>query len=143
MIHTNQEYDIDFYAWSEHQAELLRNKEFDKVDLNNIIEEIETLGRTEKRTLRSFLIIMLMHMLKLKFQPEKHTRSWDISIENSRNDFVECLSENPSLKPKLPEILKSAYIKAKSNASLETEIERDVFPEECPWTIEELKILEV
>jgi hypothetical protein len=143
MIQTNQEYDTDFYGWSEHQAELLKNKEFDKLDILNLIEEIETLGRSEKRTLKSYLIILLIHLLKVKYQPEKHTRSWDLSIKNSRREFMECLSENPSLKPKLLDILESAYFSARISAIQQTGLEEEIFPIECPWTIEELKICEV
>lgn len=142
MIQSNQEYDTDFCAWSEHQAELLRNKEFDKLDILNLIEEIADLGKSEKRALESQLNILLMHMLKVKFQPEKHSRSWDSSMKISHQKVKRELRQNPSLKHKLKKILNDAYEDSRVLASRETGLDEEVFPEECPWTIEELKILE-
>jgi hypothetical protein len=131
-------YDKDPYAWSYEQAGFLRRKEYHKLDFENLIEELECLGRSEKRTLRSYLEILLMHMLKKEFQPEKKTRSWDLSIKNSRIDANTVLKENPSLKHKLPEIFKEAYKKAILGAALETGLEEKVFPKKCPWEIEEI-----
>lgn len=142
MIQTNQEYDTDLSAWSEYQAELLKNKEFDKLDIINIIEEILDLSKSEYDKLESHLTIQMIHMLKVKYQPEKHTRSWDISIRTSNTNAKKVLRKNPSLKSKLKEILQDAYNTSRDGAIQETGLSEDVFPEECPWTIEELKILE-
>lgn len=134
----NSSYDKDFYKWTKTQSEFLKKGELKKLDIGNLIEEIESLGRSEKRTLKSHLEILLMHMLKVKFQPENHTKSWNLSIKNSKFKAKTVLKENPSLKPKLSEILKEAYFAARLDAALETGLDEKKFPKECPWKIEEI-----
>lgn len=131
-------YDKDFYKWTKTQANLLKKEEFQKLDLENLIEEIESLGRSEKRTLKSYLKILLLHLLKVKFQPNNHTNSWKLSIKNSRFEAKGVLKENPSLKPKLPEILKEAYFSARLEAAKETGLDEKTFPQDCPWKIEDI-----
>lgn len=131
-------YESDFFKWTKNQANFLKKQEFSKLDIENLIEEIESLGRTEKRTLESYLEILLMHMLKVKYQPKKHTKSWDLSIKNCRQKFKKVLKQNPSLKPKLPNILKDSYESARLDAALETQLDEKTFPLSCPWSIEEI-----
>src|ERR1700733_2348746 len=78
------EYDADFFKWSHDQAEFLRRGEFKKLDIKNLTEEIESLGISQLDALESYLCILLLHLLKVKYQPSMHTRSWDLSILNSR-----------------------------------------------------------
>jgi Domain of unknown function DUF29 len=132
------EYDTDFYKWADNQAKFLRKQEFSKLDIDNLIEEIESLGRSEKRTLKSYLEILLMHMLKVKFQPEKHTTSWDLAIKEANHKTQKVLLENPSLKPKLKDILEDAYFSARIKAALETGFQENLFPEECPWSLKDI-----
>lgn len=131
-------YDTDFSKWVKVQARFLKKKEFEKLDIDNLIDEIESLGRSEKRTLVSYLENLLMHMLKAKFQPKKHTTSWDLSIEEASLKSKKTLSENPSLKPKLKEIFNEAYRYARLKASKETRLNLAKFPEECPWNLKEI-----
>lgn len=131
-------YDKDFYKWTSIQSKLLRKGEYSKLDIQNLIEEIESLGRSEKRTLRSYLEVLLMHMLKIEYQPKKKTRSWELSIKNSRIKAKSVINENPSLKPKLNQILKEAYESACLDAAQETGLDEQVFPKECPWNIKDL-----
>lgn len=131
-------YEKDFFKWTNDQAKLLRKQEFSSLDIENLIEEIESLGRSERRTLESYLEILLMHMLKVKFQPSKHTKSWDLSIKNSRQKFKKVLSQNPSLKRKLNDILKDAYESARLDAALETNLDEKTFPKSCPWKMDEI-----
>ena len=131
-------YEKDFYKWTKDQSLFLKKEEFTKLDIEHLIEEIESLGRSEKRTLKSHLEVLLMHMLKSKYQPKKHTKSWDLSIKNSRYKTESVLKDNPSLKPQLKEILKEAYFAARLDAALETGLEEKVFPEECPWKLEDI-----
>jgi hypothetical protein len=131
-------YDNDFYGWILSQANLLKHEEYKKVDWHNVIEEIEALGRSEKRTLKSYLRVLLMHMLKWEYQPEKRTTSWSISIKNSRDDAKETLQENPSLKSKVDELLESAYKSARRDAAIETDLPEKTFPKKCPWTLKEI-----
>lgn len=131
-------YDKDFFKWTRTQADLLKKKEYEKLDFEHLIEEIESLGRSEKRAIESHLTNLLLHLLKIKYQPKKHTKSWDLSIKNSKHKIIILLKENPSLKTYLPKILKEAYFTARLAAISETSLEEKIFPEESPWNIEAL-----
>jgi hypothetical protein len=133
-----QSYKKDFYKWTKFQANFLKQGMFEKLDTENLAEEIESLGKSERNRLESFLEILLMHMLKVTYQPEKHTKSWDHSIEYSRHKVKKVLKENPSLNPELKEILKEAYFSARLEAAHETGLDKKKFPKECPWTMEEI-----
>ena len=102
-------YDRDFYAWSAQQAELLRAGKLREADIEHIAEEIETMGRTEKRELVSRLAVLLLHLLKWKFQPAKRGASWEASIRVQRNRLADHLDDNPSLRPLLAKALSAAY----------------------------------
>lgn len=91
-------YEEDFYEWLQGQSSLLRKKDFAHIDLANLIEEIETLGR-ERAALVSHLENLLMHLLKINYQPAKHTRSWDLSVKNARKAVDKILKNNPSFQP--------------------------------------------
>lgn len=134
----NLEYDKDFFKWASNQAKFLKKGDFLKLDIDNLIEEIESLGRSEKRTLESYLTILLMHKLKVKYQPGMHTNSWDLSMKEANFKAQTTLEENPSLKHKLKEITKKAYFSARIKAALETELPEKTFPEECPWSLKDL-----
>ena len=128
-------YEKDFYSWTQEQADLLRNGQFNNLDIPNLIEEIETMGRSEKRELESRLTILLLHLLKWKYQEVRRGRSWQLSIDEQRIQFEETLNENPGLKPQLDEIVKKAYRLAVIKAARETKISKAVFPESCPWAL--------
>jgi len=128
-------YEKDFYSWTQEQADLLRNGQFNNLDIPNLIEEIETMGRSEKRELESRLTILLLHFLKWKYQEVRRGRSWQLSIDEQRIQFEETLNENPGLKPQLDEIVKKAYKLAVIKAARETKISKAVFPECCPWNL--------
>lgn len=134
-------YDKDFYKWIQVQASLLKNKKFDKLDLENIIEEIETLGRSDKRKLYNLLVCLLQHLLKNEYTPENkdNSKSWDSTILNSRVGIKQLLKDSPSLKPFLKEIIDDSYKQARELAIIETDILKDdVFPESCPWNLNEI-----
>jgi hypothetical protein len=128
-------YDKDFYSWTQEQAELLRNGRFSELDIDNLIEEVESMGRSEKRELESRLTILLLHLLKWKYQEVRRGRSWQLSIDEQRIQFEKTLNENPGLKPALDQIIKDAYKLAVIRAARETRISKAVFPERCPWTV--------
>lgn len=132
------DYEKDFSKWADTQATLLKKGEFSKLDIDNLIEEIQDLGKREKQMLTSYLENLLMHMLKVKYQSEKHTSSWDNSIELASHKAQKTLLENPSLKPKLKDILKEAYFSARLLAASETKLNKETFPEECPWSLKEI-----
>jgi len=131
-------YDKDFYSWTQEQAELLKHGRFSELDIDNLIEEVETMGRTEKRELESRLTVLLLHLLKWKYQDVRQRRSWELSIIEQRLKFEETLEENPGLKSKLDDILKKAYRYAVIEASKETKISIKIFPELCPWELDKI-----
>jgi len=92
-------YETDFVLWSEKTAQLLRERSFKNVDWDNVIEEIEGLGSSDKRGLRSQLIRIIKHLLKWQYQHEKRSRSWEISIRNGRMEAKLIVEDSPSLKP--------------------------------------------
>jgi hypothetical protein len=131
-------YENDFYTWTQQQAALLKSGKFADLDVQNLIEEIETMGRSEKRELESRLTILLLHLLKWKYQEVRRGRSWELTIEEQRIKFTETLEENPGLKPTLDEIVRKAYRLAVIQASKETKISKSIFPESCPWSLEQI-----
>jgi len=132
------EYDRDLYTWSLEQAQLLRERKFDQIDLDHIIEEIEDMGKSEKRALQSFLESLLMHLLKWQYQPAYQGRSWKYTIIEQRKRILGHLQENPGLKSKLPELVETAYGYAVTRAVRETGLGPESFPASCPWTYEQL-----
>lgn len=131
-------YETDFYAWAQEQAALLRQGRFSSADMEHIAEEIDSMGRTEKRELVSRLTVVLLHLLKWQYQPALRGASWRISIEEQRYCVDEHLADNPSLKSALDEVLVTAYKKATMAAERETGMPRKTFPAVCPWTYEQI-----
>ena len=135
---SNSLYDQDFFAWANHQARLLRAGKLSEADIDHIAEEIESMGRAEKRELVSRLKVLLMHLLKWRFQPSGHSTSWRLTIEEQRREVVDVLTDNPSLRSKLPEAIGSAYGNAILAAARETGLDRASFPVACPWLFEQI-----
>lgn len=131
-------YDRDFYAWATEQAALLRAGQLAVADIEHIAEEIESMGRTEKRELVSRLIVLLSHLLKWQFQPARRGASWEATIRNQRRALVRHLKDNPSLKPKVPEVMEDAYGDARVSAYGETGLPEATFPTACPWTFKQI-----
>ncbi|EHU7138192.1 DUF29 domain-containing protein [Salmonella enterica] len=132
-----ERYNTDFYGWTQEQADLIRAGRTEDLDLKNLLEEIEAMGRSERRELESRLQVLFMHLLKWQYQSERQGRSWQLTIEEQRRKALRVLQENPSLKSRLTEIVKDAYGDAVIAAERETNICRSVFPETCPWTFEQ------
>jgi hypothetical protein len=130
-------YDTDFYAWTVEQATLLGHRQWDKLDLSNLIEEIESLGRQQRQELRSCLSVLLGHLLKWQYQPQRRSRSWLATIRIQRRDALRLLQENPSLKPALDEILKDAYANGRDLAIAETELPDQTFPPHCLYSLQQ------
>jgi len=126
--------DQDFYAWSLEQAALLRQRRIAEADLDLIAEEIESMGKTEKRELVSRLTVLLLHLLKRRFQPKGWGKSWRLSIANARDEIADLIADNPSLKSMLDDVTAQAYRYARRKAAIETSLGEDRFPGQCPWT---------
>ncbi len=131
-------YEQDFYGWTQEQASLLRAGRLSDLDIDNLIEEIETMGRSEKRELQSRLTVLLVHLLKWKYQPVRRGRSWLLTIKGQRMNFADVLKDNPGLKSQLSDILHNAYEMAKVNAYKETKIDEDIFDVDCPRTFDQI-----
>ncbi len=130
-------HDRDFYAWSREQAELLRAGKVGQADLELIAEEIESMGKAEKRELVSRLTVLLLHLIKWRYQPKRRGNSWRLSIANARDEIADVLDDNPSLRPLSGEALASAYRFARRKAAIQTGFAEDKFPDNCPWTFDE------
>ena len=126
-------YDEDLYAWALEQAALLRAGHFTEIDVANIAEELETLGRSEFRAYAGAYRVLLLHMLKWDHQPAKRSRSWWVSITVQRGRLIEVLDDNPSLKSRRQEAIARAYREARLMAVDETGLPLTSFPEACPY----------
>ena len=131
-------YERDFYAWANEQAALLRAGRLDQADIANIAEEIESMGRSEKRELISRLAVLLMHLLKWRYQPSMRGTSWRLTIEVQRRALVRHLADNPSLKSKLAECITDAFQDARLEAARETGLAIRGFPRTGPWTYDQI-----
>jgi hypothetical protein len=134
-------YETDFIAWIEQTTQLIQDGKFDRVDWEAVIEEIESLGRSERRELKSRLEVLLQHLLKWQYQPNLRSNSWRNTIDEQRNRIADLLLDSPSLKPYLEEVLSQSYLRGRKAASNETELPLEVFPEECFYAID--RILDV
>jgi len=126
----------DFYAWTQEQAHLLRTGQLHQIDLQNIAEEIEDMGCSERRQLESRLEILIMHLLKWQFQPNLRSRSWQLTIKEQRLRLEKILQKNPSLQPNLTEAIAEVYPLATLSAERETGL--SLFPETCPYSLTEI-----
>ena len=133
----NTLYEQDFYLWIETTVQQLKENKFNEIDIPNLIEEIESMGRSEKRELKSRLIVLLMQLLKWHYQPEKRSESWRSTITEQRICIEGLLEDSPSLKPLLSEVFEDCYQKARLKASDETGIKLNFFPKESPFSLEE------
>lgn len=131
-------YKTDFYSWTQQQANLIRQRRLEELDLDNILEEIESMGRSERRQLSHRLDVLLMHLLKWQFQPDHRSSSWVGSIKEQRYRVGRLLQDNPGLKAKIPEITVEAYDAAKITAFKETGLPDSSFPEQCPWSFQQI-----
>ena len=133
-------YDEDFYAWSREQAALLREGALHDLDVTNLAEEIESLGKSDRRALGSHLRNLVLHLLKWHYQPGgRHpSRSWRTSIRNARAESAVLLDDSPSLRREVSGLLARWYPLARQDAADETGLPLVTFPEVCPWTTEQV-----
>lgn len=132
------EYDSDFYAWSLDQAARIRAADVPGLDVANIAEEIESLGRSDKRELLSRFTVLIGHLLKWTFQPERRGTSWLSTILEQRLKINELLSESPSLNSMLPDIVSKAYKTSIRLTAVEIDMPASTFPARCAWPISTL-----
>jgi len=131
-------HDEDFYGWAMAEADLLRQRQLNELDFDHLIEELESMGASEKREIRSRMKQLLKHLLKWKYQPDLQCRSWKNSIRNQRLELADVIRDNPSLKPTLDENIKDVYARALEDAAEETGIYKENFPAQCPYTFNQM-----
>jgi Domain of unknown function DUF29 len=130
-------YERDFYLWLERQAELLREGRLTELDVANLLEEIESMGRKDKKAIQSNLVVVLAHLLKYQFQPKRRSNSWRGSIVEHRRRLRDDLVESPSLRGHAAAAFAQSYADAREQASAETGLPVETFPEQCPYTLEQ------
>lgn len=137
-------YEQDIVAWANEQAGLIRSGRFDLLDLENIAEEIEDVGKSEQRELESRMAVLLAHLLKWQYQPERRGSSWLNTIRGQRNMVSKRLQKTPSLKHTLEDTdwWDDAWFDGVTQAARETGQEFDSFPVDCIWTPEQILNLE-
>ena len=128
-------YEHDVIAWANEQARCLRAGEFDRLDLEHLAEEIEDVGKSEQRELASRMAVLLMHLLKWSYQPERRGRSWEATIRIQRQSIERRLQRTPSLKHSLnePDWWEDIWADALATAIHETGLID--FPPHCPWSL--------
>jgi hypothetical protein len=131
-------YEADYLRWIETTVEKLRSQDYADVDWENLIEEIEDMGRSERRSLESNMIVVLLHLLKWQYQPERRSGSWEGSIIEHRRRIKKALKESPSLKPYLEGIFAECYTEAVKQAKAETGLPLETFPIHCPYELAEV-----
>ena len=135
---TTINYEADIIAWANEQAWLVRNRKFELLDVEHIAEEIEDVGKSEQRELGNRMTVLIAHLLKWQFQPERQGRSWELTIRNQRKAIQLHLKQVPSLKSKLNDFewWEIVWGDAVYQASKETEL--DTFPETRLWSIDNI-----
>jgi len=130
-------YETDFYGWIQTQVDALRAGNLAELDVDNLVEEIEDMGKRQKQELRSRLGILFMHLLKWQYQPALQGSSWASTIKIQRFEIKAHLEDNPSLKHVLNETMAKAWQAALLKAEHETGMNKSTFPARCPWTFEQ------
>ena len=131
-------HDRDFYGWAMETAAAIRSGRVDAVDWLAIAEEIEDMGRTERRALSSRLEVLQAHLLKWRYQPERRTRSWSGTIKEQRRRTAQLLRDNPGLKSEIGALMADAYQTARALAERDTGMDESAFPVAAPWSLQQV-----
>jgi hypothetical protein len=131
---TTQLYEQDFHAWTQQQIALLRTQQWEQIDIENLIEEIDSLGKQQRQELRNRMGVLLGHLLKWYYQPEARSKSWFYTIREQRDRIQEHLEDNPSLKPYLTEAIERGYRDGLNLVGRETPLDPRELPESCPFS---------
>ena len=132
------QYEANFYQWTQDTASRLRSGEFTRIEVDALVEEVEDLGKREKSALQSRAAVLICHLLKWDYQPAKRSKSWEATIQLQRKRIDRLLRQSPSLQPFLCESLAEAYSEAVLLAVKQTGLDRETFPESCPYTLDKI-----
>jgi hypothetical protein len=133
------DYEADFHAWALRNARLLREGKLGELDTHHIAEELEAMGASERRELLSRMQVLLLHLLKYQYQPERRTKSWLLTINHQRTAIEQLLEQSPSLRRMLDaDTVNKAHGKAVRDAVIETDLDRHVFPASCPYALQDI-----
>ncbi len=135
-------YETDYTAWAESTAALLRQRHFEEIDLDALIEEVDGLARSDPKAIRSQLRRLLLHLLKWQYSSnldrERAGRGWAESIAHARNEIEDIIEDSPSLRMYPAEALNTSYQKSRKQAATALALKLGHFPETCPWPIENI-----
>jgi len=131
-------YEQDFCLWLEQTAQLLQSGRFSEVDVANLVDEVKAMGKSERRALESILEVILMHLLKYGYQPERRSRSWLLTLFEHRKRMERLFKDSPSLRRYFEGVFGECYQNARQMATIETGLELEVFPVESPFDAEEV-----
>jgi Domain of unknown function DUF29 len=131
-------YETDFYAWTLEQSQLLQQGKWQALDIENLVEEIESLGRQQRQELRNRLGVLIGHLLKWDYQSNRRCKTWKATIREQRKEVLRVMKENPSLQPYLPEAIAEAYDAGLAIAVRETPLDYKDLPSECPYMVEQI-----
>ena len=134
----NSLYETDFYGWARAQSRVLEARNGAGLDVVNLIDEVETLGRSQRHAIRSHLEVLLAHLLKFRVQPERASPSWRRTLRDQRRAIVALVERSPSLRGYPAEILAGTYLDAVRLACDETRLDKRLFPPDCPFTLEQI-----
>ncbi len=136
--HSTTRYEDDLFTWAQEQVALLRQGRFDEIDAVHIAEELSDVGNEQLDKLESAIAVLTMHFLKWDYQPDRHSRSWALTIAEQRRRIEKLLKKNPGLKSQLEEAVADGYADGRNRALIETELAYDALPETCPYPFEDL-----
>lgn len=135
---TQSLYETDFADWADRTAELLRARKFAEIDWESVVEEVESLGRSERAAVRSELRRMLVHLIKQRVQPERDGASWQVSVASARMEIRNDIRDSPSLRRHLEDSLCVIYSDAEEEALVQMSLQTADLPGDCPWTVAQL-----
>lgn len=131
-------YEQDIHRWATETARLVRERRFSEIDHVHLAEELESMGKSERRALESRLVVLLVHLLKWADQPERQSKSWRRTLIEQRKQIAKLLDDSPSLRSTLPELVGDAYDSALRWAADETGLDESDFPPSCQYRVEQL-----
>jgi hypothetical protein len=138
MPRNSAAYDEDFFAWTQEQARLLREGDVAGIDLENLAEEIESVGKSDRREIRNRLVVLLAHLFKWQFRPTGRSNNWSGTVREQRRRISLVIEDSPNLRTVVAENLDDAYGKARLDAADETALALTLFPETSPYTPEQI-----